>query len=317
MNRLSGCVPVSAGGAEVAYDERRVLELLRDSLKADATDILIKVPSRPMFRSNYVLIATPYPPLQSEDTFQFARVLHQLARREMALSQVRDESFAFGIKQVGRFRAQLFRQRGSLAIVIHRIALQPPTLEEFSAPSLTDRIAWGGAGLTLVTGQRQRLGLVAALTDSFNTHHSGHLISIEDPVEYLHRDRKAIISQREIGEDADDYLSALDGLRRESPDAMIIHDIPSWEVAEAVLRVAEAGLPVVASLAGCRTTEAARWFSRMFPSIRESEICERLCLTMRGVIAEERNQVSVIPVSPQVREAVLKRRPLPTRKNAA
>lgn len=301
----------------MSYDQRRVLDLLKDSLTAEATDILIKVPARPMFRSADRLLPTPYPPMRPADSFQMAQSLLQLARREMPLATVRDESFAFGVQGVGRFRAHLYRQRGSIGIVIHRMVLTPPTLESLGAPALADPVAWGGEGLTLVTGQRERLALLAGLTDSFNTHHSGHLISLEDPVEFLHRDRHALISQREVGEDTDSLLEGLNELARESPDAVILHDIPNWQTAEAALRVAEGGLAVVASIAGCRAIEATRWFARMFPQGRESEIAERLCVTLRGVISEEKGRISVLPVSPPVREAILRRRPLPIKKPQA
>jgi len=120
-----------------------------------------------------------------------------------------------------------------------------------------------------------------------------------------------------MGEDATDYVTALQGLRGESPDGVIIHDLPDHHVAEAVLRAAEAGMPVVAGIQGCRTIEATRWFTRMFPAHREIEISERLCIALRGVVAEEKGKVYTLPVSPAVRETILKRRPLPFRKKAA
>lgn len=297
-----------------AYDQHRVQSLLQDSLTAEASDIIVKVPGRPMFRSGGRLIATPYAPLSTEDTFQFARSLLLLARIERPLAHIQNETFSFGLHRIGRFRAHLYRQRGSIAIVIHRISLLPPTLTAISAPENTAAITWGGPGLTLVTGQKQRLRLMAALVDGYNRTNVGHLVSIEDPIEYLHRDKQALISQREIGEDTESAQLALQDVLRESPDAVVVHDLPDWQTAEAALRAAESGLSVVAGLAGCRAIEATRWFGRMFSSHRETEINERLCVVLRGVIAEHQGSVHALPVSPPVREAIIKRRPLPITK---
>lgn len=295
----------------MSYDQRRVLSLLKDSLTAEASDILFKVPGRPMFRSSGRLLPTPYPELRPEESFRIARALMQLASKELPLATMKEIEFAFGVQGIGRFRAHMYRQRGSLAIVVHRIALHSPTLESLDAPQSAGQIAWGGPGLTLVTGQQKRLALLAALTQDFNQTFPGHLVSLEDPIEFLHRDRRAVISQREIGVDTESFLAGLRSLRRETPDAIMLHDLPTPETAEAALRMAEDGQTVVASIAGCRSTEAARWFTRMFDAHREDELSERLCFTLRGVIAEQKGKIRAVPASRALLKAILDRNPLP------
>lgn len=295
----------------MGYDQHRVMALLKDSLTAGASEILIKVPGRPLFRVSGQLRPSNHPEISPDEAFQVVNALLGVARRELPLAALKDACFSFGVQDLGRFRAHVYRQRGSFSIVLHRISFMPPALSDLGAPALTAALAWGGAGLTLVCGQKQRLEVLAALTREYNRSMEGHLLSIEEPIAFLHRDVRAMVSQREVGIDTDGYLEAIRQARFEGADAVIVHDLPSADVAEEVLRTAERGTPVVASIEGCRPSEATRWFCRMFSEHRETEISERLCVVLRGVIAEREGVVSVLPVSPAVRELILRRRPLP------
>ena len=295
----------------MGYDQHRVMALLKDSLAANAEEILIKVPGKPMFRAAGRLLPTPHPEITPEQTNQVAQALLTVARRELPLAALKDASFSFGVQGLGRFRAHLYRQRGSFSIVIHRISFAPPSLLDLGLPPLATAVAWGGAGLTLVAGQRRHAELLAALTREYNQTATGHLISVEYPTNFLHKDHHALISQCEVGVDVDTYLAGVQRLRFEVPDAVVVHDLPDAEVAEEVLRCAERGTPVVAGIEGCRPGELTRWFCRMFPERREAEISERLCLIMRGVIAERHGKMAVMPISPAIRELILRRRPLP------
>ena len=288
----------------MAYDHQRVLSLLKDSLTADATDILLKVPGRPMFRSGGRLIPTPYPELNPADTLRAAQELLGLGMKEAPLAQIREMEFSFGLARLGRFRVHLYRQRGSIAIVVHRMALSPPSLQDLHAPELVSRMAWRQPGLTLVTGGRGRLGLLAALTDAYNRGYPGHLVSIEDPMEYLHRDIRASISQRELSVDTDSFHSGLVAARREDPDAVVVHDLPDAKTAELALRLAESGCRVMASVSGCRMVEVTRWVSRMFPEYRESEICVRLSDVISGVISENEGMIKILPATETMRGAI-------------
>ncbi|MDG1483262.1 MAG: ATPase, T2SS/T4P/T4SS family [Myxococcota bacterium] len=295
----------------MAYDHQRILSLLTDSLKAEATDILLKVPGRPMFRSADRLIPTPYPELTPADTQRAAQELLGLAMREAPLARIRELEFSFGVNRLGRFRVHLYRQRGSIAIVIHRMALSPPSLQDLQAPELVSRLAWSQPGIVLVTGRRARLGLLAALTDAYNRGYPGHLVSIEDPMEYLHQDIRAAISQREVSVDTDSYRSGLLAARRENPDGVVIHDLPDAETAELALRMAESGCRVIASISGCQMTEVTRWFTRMFPEYRESEMATRLSEVLTAVISETDGKIKILPTSEAIRGAILRHMPLP------
>jgi twitching motility protein PilT len=295
----------------MAYDHQRILSLLTDSLKAEATDILLKVPGRPMFRSAGRLIPTPYPELTPGDTLRAAQELLGLGMKEAPLAQIREMEFSFGVARLGRFRVHLYRQRGSIAIVVHRMALSPPSLQDLQAPELVSRLSWRQPGLVLVTGAHGRLALLAALTDAYNRAYPGHLVSIEDPMEYLHRDIRASISQRELSVDTDSYSSGLIAARREDPDALVIHDLPDAQTAELALRIAESGCRVIASISGCRMVEVTRWFTRMFPEYREGEIAARLSDVLTAVISETDGMIKIIPSTDTVKSAILEHMALP------
>jgi twitching motility protein PilT len=300
----------------MAYDHQRVLSLLNDSLKAEATDILLKVPGRPMFRSSGRLIPTPYPELSPADTLRAAQELLGLGMKEAPLAQIREMEFSFGVARLGRFRVHLYRQRGSIAIAIHRMALSPPSLQDLNAPELVSRLAWRQPGLVLVTGSRGRLGLLAALTDAYNRGYPGHLVSIEDPMEYLHRDIRASISQRELSVDTDSFRSGLAAARREDPDAVVVHDLPDAESAEQALRLAESGCRVIASISGCRMAEVTRWYARMFPEYRENEICVRLSDMLTAVISETDANIKILPANDTIRGAIRRHMALPLNRAA-
>ena len=173
------------------------------------------------------------------------------------------------------------------------------------------RLAWSQPGIVLVTGRRARLSLLAALTDAYNRGYPGHLVSIEDPMEYLHQDIRAAISQREVSVDTDSYRSGLLAARRENPDGVVIHDLPDAETAELALRMAESGGRVIASISGCQMTEVTRWFTRMFPEYRESEIATRLSEVLTAVISETDGKIKILPTSDAIRGAILRHMPLP------
>lgn len=275
------------------YDQDRVLRMLGDARKAGASDIHIKVPGRPRFRVDRQLVATPHPPLTPEDSRHIAHVLMALANVEYPLARLHQQEFSFGLQRVGRFRVHLYRQRGSLAMVVHRMALEVPSLHDLGAPAQTGSEAWDQPGLVLATGQRRLPSLLAALVDDYNQRVAGNLVVVEDMMEFLHTDKRASIAQREVEVDVPSFSDALKGCMREDPDAVLVGDLPDAEAAELALRLAETGRSVVAGVVGCRGDEVARRFARMFPPYREREIASRLDGVLRMVVEETEHGVEL------------------------
>ncbi len=260
----------------MSIDRDTFLSLLHESVRAQATDIHFKVPARPRLRVQGELVETALPPLMPEDTFAAAREILRLAHREMPLATVLDEQVAFGVQGVGRFRAHLYRQRGSIGIIVHRMAFEIPRLADLGvSPDIGD-LAWAGAGISFVTGGRTRHALLAALVDHFNRGRAGHLVSIEQPMEYLHRDARAAVAQREVPGDTPSIAEGLRASLSADCDAIAVSEIPDEESADLALRLAESGRPVVAGLPGCPAHESVRWFSRIFRPHREREVLDRL-----------------------------------------
>lgn len=280
------------------YDQESIRKLLQDASDAGATDIHIKVPARPRFRVAGQLVNTPYPPLTPDDTRRIAQELLALARTELPLNTLTERELSFGVHRIGRFRAYLYRQRGSLGIVIHRMALDAvPTLKDLGGtPELGDSI-WQAPGLVLVTGQRHRLALMAALLQHFNRYGRGYLLSLEHPLEYLHQDGNCAVAQREVPHDTPNFADGLQWALTGDCDAVMSSDLPDPAAAEMALRISENSRHMIASVVGCPAEEAGRWLVRMFPLQREREIKGRLGRVLRMVVYEKDGKIGVIPAA--------------------
>lgn len=275
------------------YDQDTVRQIFRAAQEAGATDVHFKVPGCPRFRVEGRLIETPYPPLKPPDTMRVAQLLLGFARQELPLASITEKELSFGIPGTGRFRAHVYRQRGSLSLVVHRMAIDPPRLAELGADASLGAAIWERPGLTLVTGQGLRLATLAALVDDYNRSQSGFLIALEQPLEYLHSDRRAVVSQREVGQDTPSFAAALQWAMTGDVDALTVSDLPDGETAELALRVAETGRRVVACLVGCPPQEAVGWFIRLFPPTRAAEIEGRLRRSLRCLVFERKGSLKV------------------------
>lgn len=267
-----------------AYDAAGLRALLAEAREAGATDLHFKVPGRPRFRVEGQLVSTAHPALAPEDTHRLAQTVLEMAGREAPLASITDLAIGFGVHRLGRFRACIYRQRGSLGITIHRMALTPPTLDEMNAPADLAEAVWGQPGLTLVTGRAERMATLAALVDGYNKRSPGQLLCLEQPLEYLHRDERAAIAQREVGVDVPGFEAGLEVALVDDSDAIMLTDMPTPASIELALRLAEGGRPVLAGLAGAAPMNVRRHLVRRFPAHREREVAERLAATLRRVV---------------------------------
>ena len=289
--RLS--MPVDPLEEPVRYDHETVRKILQDCEQAGATDVHFKVPGRPRFRVDGRLVPSPYPELKPDDTRRIAQEILALGRRELPLNTLTEYEFSFGVHRIGRFRAFLYRQRGSLALVLHRMAGEPPSLAELGADASVGEAVWQDPGLVLVCGQQQRLALMASLVRHYNIHQSGYLLVVEKPLEYLHADGSATVAQREVPHDTPTIAEGLRFGLTGDCDAVVSSDLPSTEAAELALQMAENGRRVVAAMVGSPWREAPRWFVRRFPQSREREITERLRRVLRQVVFEDCGRIGL------------------------
>ncbi|HCH64592.1 MAG TPA: hypothetical protein DFR83_17430 [Deltaproteobacteria bacterium] len=275
------------------YEHETVRKILQDCEEAGATDIHFKVPGRPRYRVDGRLVPSRYPELRPDDTRRITQEILALAKREIPLNSLNEREFSFGVHRVGRFRAFVYRQRGSLALVVHRMAGAPPSLADLGADAALGGAVWEGPGLVLVCAQKQRLPLMASLVRHYNVHQNGYLLSVEHPMEYLHADGNASVAQREVPHDTPSVAAGMRFGLTGDCDAVVVSDLPDLESAELALQMAENGRHVVAAMVGCPWREAPRWFARRFPQAREREITERLRRVLRQVVFEDDGRIGL------------------------
>ncbi len=264
-------------------DARGLIQLIEEMAQAGATDLHLKVPGRPQVRIDGALIPMPHERLSAETTFGFARGVMELAGEPEPFASVRDARVAFAVPGLGRFRAQVARQRGTFELVLHKVCSDAPTLGDYPGLDPVVTALEGPPGLFLVGGGRHRRGVIAAIIRQFNENHWGRLVSIEDPVDWLHRDARAAISQREVGTDVYTFHEGLSGAMRQDADAIAVSDMPTPEDADAVLRAAEEGLHLFAGLPVGDASDAVMAFVGRFPAAREREVASRVASILRGV----------------------------------
>jgi twitching motility protein PilT len=278
----------------VNWDQDSLKRLLREAREAGATDLHFKVPGPPRMRIRGELVPTAYDPLQPAATQRIAQIVLELAGRELPLATLTDAEVGFGIPKEGRFRATLFRQRGSLGVLVHRMALDAPSIESLGAPDDAAAAIWGSPGLVLVCGARGRHALLGALTNAFARLVRGHLLTLEQPIEYLHRDARGAVSQREVRVDVPSFEAGLAGALHDDSDAILTSDLPDAAAAELALRIAEDGRCVVAGLAGCPPAEASQRFIELFPPARAAGIAHRLAAQLRLVVFDHNGQMGFL-----------------------
>ncbi len=239
-----------------------VVGMLRDIDQKGSSELHFKAPSPPLYRAGGALRPLSNRPLTRQDVMDVAQVVAGLAERELPAAHLSDAELAFGIPQIGRFRAQLYRQRGLLSILIRRVQAQPPTLAEVGAPSAL-RSDLGQPGLTILAGKRAVSWLHAAV-DEYNKNTTGFVVLAERPLAWLHRDDKAAIAHREVGLDVPDFAIAIESGRSLGADLVAIGDVPDLKTAEAALVAAEGGAGMLVALPAPEGALAREWFLRSF-----------------------------------------------------
>ena len=228
--------------------------------------------------------------LSPQDTQNFAAAIYRLAGREAVCVQgsATDDDFSFSLAGVGRFRVNLYRQRGSIGAVVRVIRFGLPTAEEMQIPPEVMRVADLKKGVALITGcaGSGKSTTLACLVNRINHTRSGHILTLEDPVEYIHRHEKCIVSQREIPIDCPSYVAALRGALRESPDVILLGEMRDHETIRTAMTAAETGHLLIATL---HTNGAVNTIDRIidaFPSTQQSQIRVQLSMVLRTVVSQ-------------------------------
>ncbi|HOZ46751.1 MAG TPA: type IV pilus twitching motility protein PilT [Candidatus Hydrogenedentes bacterium] len=261
------------------------VRLLQRAAQKDASDIHIKVNSVPFFRVDGLVEPQEGKPLTPDVVQGYLEDL--LNEGQMRYFQKTGEvDLAFTEKGVGRFRVNIFRQRGSVSIVLRRIKSKILSFEQLLLPYAVQRFAEMQRGLVLVTGTTGsgKSTTLASIIDYINSTRKCHVVTIEDPIEYVHYDRMAVISQREVTIDTQDFTTALRSVMRQDPDVILIGEMRDVETFQAAISASETGHLVFSTL---HTTNSVQTIDRiidLFPSTQQDQIRSQLAINLRAMM---------------------------------
>ncbi len=263
-------------------------QLLEDMIQRKASDLHITAGVPPEFRIDGAITPTEYEILTPEMTAQLAySVLSDEQRKKFETT--RELDFSFGIKGLSRFRANVYLQRGVVSMAIRQIPYEIMSFEALGLPTSVREFTNRTKGLILVTGPTGsgKSTTLAAMLDRINATRPAHIMTIEDPIEYIHHHKKSIVNQREVNADTDSFVSALKYVLRQDPDVILIGEMRDRETFQAALTIAETGHLVFATLHTNSTFEAVNRIVDVFPADQQKQIYTQLAFVLEGVVTQQ------------------------------
>jgi twitching motility protein PilT len=263
-------------------------KVLEYAVKNGASDIHFRPGETPAFRVSGELRPLKGDKLMPPGTKQIALNIVQDPLIRAAIDQVQEHDTSYSVPGVGRFRANIYKQRNAFAIVLRSIANEVPTLEGLRLPPVIKSIAETERGLVLVTGATGsgKTTTLAAMLNHINQTQAVHILTIEDPIEFLHKSQRASVSQREVGLDTEGFGVALRSALRQDPDVIFVGELRDHETVDIALKAAETGHLVLATV---HTTDAVKTVGRMlsfFPGDEQAAVRVRLAETLRATISQ-------------------------------
>jgi twitching motility protein PilT len=262
-------------------------ELLTHMLEIRASDLHLTVASPPLFRIDGRLAPKGVDRLTADQVLKLAySVMNEQQRKEF--EQKKEVDFSFGVQNVARFRANVFLQRGCAACAFRQIPYVINKLEDLGLPQIVSKLAEKPNGLVLVTGPTGsgKSTTLAAMVDKINNEREGHILTIEDPIEFVHQHKKCMVNQREVHQDTDSFTNALRVSLRQDPDVVLIGEMRDLETISAALSIAETGHLTLATL---HTNSAAKSVNRIidvFPSEQKATIRAQLSMVLEGIVSQ-------------------------------
>jgi twitching motility protein PilT len=262
--------------------------LLEEMIERDASDLHISAGERPKLRidgeitnSGNESVMTP------KDTLTLAYSV--LTENQKKRFEMEDElDFSFGIQNLARFRGNCFKQRGCVSMVIRQIPFSIKTFQDLGLPGVIAKLAEKPRGLVLVTGPTGsgKSTTLAAMLDKVNRERKGHIITVEDPIEFIHRHQGCLVNQREVGTDTKSFQSALKYALREDPDVILIGEMRDLDTIQAALTIAETGHLAFATLHTNSAAEAVNRMIDVFPAHQQSQVRAQLAFVLEGIITQ-------------------------------
>ncbi len=263
-------------------------KLLTAGVKNGASDIHLKVNRAPMYRIDGKLREIKAPQLKVEDTQSIVEALIGGNHDVDDVRNVSEYDSSYQLEGVGRFRVNVFRQKGSLAVILRVIPIDIPNFQQLGLPPVMEKIAAITRGLILVTGVTGsgKSSTLAAIIDHINANRHEHILTLEDPIEFVHPDKKSSVSQREIGQDSKDFSVALRAALRQDPDVILVGEMRDFETIDIALKAAETGHLVLSTV---HTTDAVRTIGRLigvFPAEQQDGARIRLAENLKASISQ-------------------------------
>jgi twitching motility protein PilT len=264
-------------------------QALTRAVEADASDLHLKVPSPPVIRLHGRLIPLDGNEGLTPDVTQ--EVLFHMLKDEAKIEEFHEHhevDFAYSIPGLARFRVNAFHQRGSVSLVCRAIPAQVKTIDELLLPEVVGDLADEERGIILLTGTTGsgKSTTLAAMIDRINSSHAKHIVTIEDPVEYLHKDKKSIINQREVGDDTTSFARALRRVLRQDPDVILIGEMRDEETVRTALSAGETGHLVLSTIHTVDASESVNRIIDFFPLDEQRQARAMLGGTLKGVVSQ-------------------------------
>jgi twitching motility protein PilT len=262
-------------------------ELLKKAVSQNASDVHIKVGSPPIVRVTGELIPmSDEERISQQDAMKIAFSVMSPGQRDI-FKQKNEIDLAYSVPGLGRFRCNVFIQRGTIGLVFRVISMRIPSVEELNLPEVVKKIAMEERGLVLVTGTTGsgKSTTLATMIDYINMNRTCNIVTIEDPIEYLHRDKKSIVNQREIGSDTESFGKALRSALRQDPDVILVGEMRDFETIQTALIAAETGHLVFSTLHTIDATETVNRVIAVFPPYQHKQVRMQLSSVIKGIIS--------------------------------
>ncbi|MBI4489121.1 MAG: PilT/PilU family type 4a pilus ATPase [Deltaproteobacteria bacterium] len=264
-----------------------IRDFLKVMVERDASDIYLTADSPPMYRIHGVNQPVGDGILQNDHLEALAAtVMKERQRKEF--EETLEMNLALHYEDLGRFRVNIFRQRGNVGIVVRQIKVEIMPLDNLGLPPILKEVAMTKRGLVLFVGATGcgKSTSLAAIIDHRNSNEPGHIISVEDPIEFVHRNKKSIVTQREIGFDTHSYANALKNAMRQAPDVILIGEIRDTETMEAAITFADTGHLCLGTLHSTNANQAFERILNFFSETRHPQILLQLSLNLRAIISQ-------------------------------
>ncbi|MEO8479562.1 MAG: PilT/PilU family type 4a pilus ATPase, partial [Gemmatimonadota bacterium] len=262
--------------------------LLEEMLSRDASDLHLSAGERPKFRIDGEITNSSVDQVMSpKDTLTLAySVLTESQKKRF--EQEDELDFSFGIQNLARFRGNVFKQRGCVSMVVRMIPFNVRSFEDLKLPAIVAKLAERPRGMVLVTGPTGsgKSTTLAAMIDKINRERRGHIITVEDPIEFIHKHQECIVNQREVGTDTPSFASALKYALREDPDVILVGEMRDLETISSALTIAETGHLALATLHTNSAPEAINRIIDVFPSTQQAQVRAQLAFVLEGIITQ-------------------------------